>query len=561
MALSSQSEFPEVEECFRPPSTEFAQSEGKSRGEVFTKRCVSEFILDLTGWRAGCDLANKRLLEPSCGAGDFLIPAVERLLDCSNEHDPDNLADRILGIEINRTAFDSLWDRLFEMLTHRGLSRKSATRLCNSWLLCDDFLSVPLKTPFSHVVGNPPYLRPEALPKELLRYYRARFSTMYDRSDLYIAFFEKSLSLLSESGRLGFICADRWLKNKYGGPLRDFISKHYHLEVYADFSECDAFSNSVIAYPAVTVISRTKSAETRVIDKHDINLASLNTLGDALISGRPDPRIHLVYNAVSGKAPWLLSNAARLELIQEIENNFPSLERAGCQVGIGVATGADNVFIGTDEEIDVEPERKLPLVTRRDIMDSQVDWHGLYVLNPYNDEGPGLINPPDYPKFQAYIEKHRNRLEQRHVAQKNAATWYKTIDRITPSLQRRPKLLIPDIQGKHQVAFEEGRYYPHHNLYYITSDEWDLRSLQTILRSDLAYAFLATYSLRMRGGYLRFQAQYLRRICIPQWKDLSDEIKEELCSLRTTKDLNEINDTVRRAYNISKTSWKRLRED
>ena len=32
---------------------------------------------------------------------------------------------------------------------------------------------------------------------------------------------------------------------------------------------------------------------------------------------------------------------------------------------------------------------------------------------------------------------------------------------------------------------------------------------------------VAIYSTRMRGGYLRFQAQYLRRILVPLWEDVS----------------------------------------
>jgi hypothetical protein len=105
---------------------------------------------------------------------------------------------------------------------------------------------------------------------------------------------------------------------------------------------------------------------------------------------------------------------------------------------------------------------------------------------------------------------------------------YRTIDRITEALVTKPKLLIPDIKGDAQIVYEEGKLYPHHNLYFITSDEWDLRALQAVLLSSLARLFVASYSTKMRGGFLRFQAQYLRRICIPQWKDVPAELRVEL---------------------------------
>ena len=76
--------------------------------------------------------------------------------------------------------------------------------------------------------------------------------------------------------------------------------------------------------------------------------------------------------------------------------------------------------------------------------------------------------------------------------------------------------MIPDIKGDASIVYEEGKLYPHHNLYFITSDEWDVHALQAVMRSGIARLFVSLYCTRMRGGYLRFQAQYLRKIRIPQ---------------------------------------------
>ena len=50
------------------------------RGAVFTRREVVDFVLDLSGYTTDKPLHRMRLLEPSFGDGDFLLPAVERLL-------------------------------------------------------------------------------------------------------------------------------------------------------------------------------------------------------------------------------------------------------------------------------------------------------------------------------------------------------------------------------------------------------------------------------------------------------------------------------------------------
>ena len=70
-------------------------------------------------------------------------------------------------------------------------------------------------------------------------------------------------------------------------------------------------------------------------------------------------------------------------------------------------------------------------------------------------------------------------------------------------------------------VLDRGETYPHHNLYFIQSDEWDLEVLGGLLMSAVGQFFVESYGVRMRGGYLRFQAQYLRRIRVPSPKALS----------------------------------------
>jgi hypothetical protein len=254
---------------------------------------------------------------------------------------------------------------------------------------------------------------------------------------------------------------------------------------------------------------------------------------------------------VVGSEPWILESSDQLDLMRRLEADFPLIEEAGCKVGIGVATGLDKVFIGQFDALDVEPDRKLPLVMTRDILNGVVEWRGLGVLNPFLDDG-GLVDLDQYPKLRKYLERHKEQILGRHVAQKAPANWYRTIDRIYPSLARRKKLVIPDIKGKAQVVYEEGRLYPHHNLYFITSDEWELKALQAILLSGIARLFVSIYSTKMRGGYFRFQAQYLRRIRLPRWADVPSAIRQELVSAADRQDVAACNRAVFALYGLNK---------
>ncbi|MFC3375458.1 Eco57I restriction-modification methylase domain-containing protein [Rugamonas sp. CCM 8940] len=514
-----------------------------------------DFMLDLVGYTSDENLFELSLLEPSFGNGEFLIPAIERLLIARTRALTAGevvgcIKPCIHGVELHEDTFQSTRRAVIALLEQFEFSSIDAIEITDAWLVHGDFLLAELDGGFNFVIGNPPYVRQELIPGPLLEEYRKRFATLYDRADLYVPFMERSLNLLGEMGQLCFICSDRWMKNKYGGPLRSLISQRFHLRAYVDMVDADAFHSEVSAYPAITVISTGEPGPVRVAERPSLDKTTLRELSTALRSQAPPQMIKELHGVVSGSEPWILSATSNTELIRRLEQAFPSLEETGCKVGIGVATGADNVFIGKFDDLDVEPDRKLPLAMGKDLGSGHMVWRGYGVINPFTDEGP-LVDLDKYPRLKRYLEGNRAQITKRHVAQKSPKNWYRTIDRITPSLARRPKLLIPDIRGDAQVVFEEGWLYPHHNLYFVVSDEWNLRALQAVLLSNLTRLFVSTYSIKMRGGYLRFQAQYLRRIRLPKWETVSLEMRARLVAAAETLDFEACNSAVADLYSLT----------
>lgn len=530
----------------------------EERGAIFTRREVVEFILDLAGYTSDRPLHKMSLLEPSFGDGDFLLPAIDRLLVAwkasGNAGKPlEALGDCIRAVELHRNSFKRTHAALIARLISEGIAARTAATIADKWLLHGDYLLTELPELFDVVIGNPPYVRQEMIPGVLLAEYRERYTTMYDRADLYIAFIERSLLLLNKGGTLGFICADRWMKNRYGGPLRAMVAEGFHLKVHVDMTDTSAFHSDVVAYPAITIITREKAGTTRLAHRPAIESAVLTALAVKL-KAKNLPKeagdVRELAGVTSGSEPWLLESSDLLALVRRLEQDFPTIEEAGCKVGIGVATGADRAYIGLYDELDVEDDRKQPLVMTRDILNGTVEWRGFGVINPFADTG-GLVNLDEYPRLKRYLEARKKEIAGRHCAQKAPANWYRTIDRITPSLTKKPKLLVPDIKGAAHIVFEEGKLYPHHNLYFITTEEWDLRALQAVLLSGIARLFVATYSTKMRGGFLRFQAQYLRRIRIPNWRDVPDALRRDLSEAAEAQDLAACNRAAFRLYGLS----------
>ncbi|EAR23726.1 hypothetical protein A20C1_03538 [marine actinobacterium PHSC20C1] len=507
----------------------------KMRGAIFTKQTVVNFMLDLIGYDSADNLFDVKLLEPSFGGGRFLLGAVDRLLESWRRQSAprvDQLLDAIRGVELDTESFVSFKARLGNHLVEAGLPDHEIARLLDAWLVNANYLWAEFEFEFDFVIGNPPYVRQELIDPHQLVAYRKAFSTMVGRADLYVPFIEKSLDHLNVGGKLSFICADAWVKNDYGRGIREKVALNFHLRDYVDMYGIEAFEVSVGAYPSITVICREGDGPSRITKAESAEKPHLDQLFIALTTPEGPSRsaaVQQIDRVAKGSDPWLLNITHLLPVIRHMESRFPTLGEAGCRIGIGVATGNDKAFIGLFKDLDVEEDRKLPLATNKDVPNGQLRWSGKGIVNPYTDEGP-LVDLALYPRLAAHLEKHRAALELRHTAKSAPARrWYKTIDRITPSLTWQEKLLIPDIKGNGDaITYDPGTLYPHHNLYFITSSEWNLRALQAVLRSGIAQFFVEAYSVKIGGGYLRFQAQNLKRIRVPQWSSLSDETQSEL---------------------------------
>lgn len=545
------------------------QNEILPRGAIYTRSEVVSFILDLVGYTDDRALYQMSVLEPSFGDGDFLKIVVKRLVKSwkkskkTNKLDFNELINSIRAIEIDKNTFESTRFKLIEQLKSESFTANQAIQLVDSWLINEDFLLTPINQSFDFVVGNPPYVRQELIKNDLLAKYRSIYKTIYDRADIYVPFIERSLSLLSNSGELGFICADRWMKNKYGSQLRKFISDNYHLKIYIDMMDTDAFHTEVIAYPAITIIKKGSGKFTRIAHQPEISEKVLAELSHLLLSEnllRDCTFVKEIAGIVNGHEPWLLESKDQTALIRRIENEFPLLEDAECKVGIGVATGADKIFISKDDEIDIESDRKIPLATTKDIISGEMRWQKQVVINPFEESGE-LVDLDKYPKLKKYLESNKEIISARHCAKKNPLNWYRTIDRITPSLLSKKKLLIPDIKGQAHIVYEDGNFYPHHNLYFVTSQNWDLHALQAVLMSSVTRLFIGMYSTKMKGGFLRFQAQYLRRIRLPLWENVCETLRTELIHAAKNRDLSACNQATFKLYKLSTEERSILGED
>ena len=78
---------------------------------------------------------------------------------------------------------------------------------------------------FDIVIGNPPYVRQEAIKDDKPRF-KPHYATYNGTADLYVYFYERSFQLLKPGGCLSFITSNKWFRAKYGTDLRQYMATH-----------------------------------------------------------------------------------------------------------------------------------------------------------------------------------------------------------------------------------------------------------------------------------------------------------------------------------------------
>ncbi|MFH9688333.1 Eco57I restriction-modification methylase domain-containing protein [Streptomyces sp. NPDC017413] len=535
--------------------------EAVEHGEVFTRRWVVDLILDLVGYTSDKVLCDLKLVEPACGSGAFLGAVASRIsASCRKYNRPiGDARGAVRALDLLERNVHRSREVVEKHLVDDGWDAAEAQSVAESWIERGDYLLQPEAIQHAdYVVGNPPYIRLEDVPADRMAVYRHACPTMGGRADIYVGFFEVALRSLGAEGQLAFICADRWMRNQYGRRLRQLVTKSFSMDLALVMHDVDAFDDQVSAYPAITLISKRAQGTAVAADTtRAFNAPQATDFARWYTSDRTETVATEAFQAARmphwfpDEDSWPSASPARLAVLEELTERFQLLENngTGTRVGIGIATGADKVFLTSDDK-SIEDDRLLPMAMVRDTTSGALNWSGTYLVNPWSASGD-LVDLAAFPRLAKYLDDHEAALRKRYVAVKQPHRWYKTIDKVDSTLARRPKLLFPDMKLTIHPVLDEGGLYPHHNLYFIVSDVWDMRVLGGLLLSKVAEAFVEAYAVKMRGGTLRFQAQYLRKIRVPDPEAISEHDREALAAAFDKRDVRAATEAALRVYGLS----------
>jgi hypothetical protein len=120
MSKGKQGAFEFEEQLLASEITAWGTSES-DKGQIYTRPEVVEFMLTLLGLNTTHDFDSVRILEPSCGEGEFVVAIVDRLLTLPRIRPTvKQLINKLLAIDLVAGSLDIAKKKVAGLLESRG---------------------------------------------------------------------------------------------------------------------------------------------------------------------------------------------------------------------------------------------------------------------------------------------------------------------------------------------------------------------------------------------------------------------------------------------------------
>jgi tRNA1(Val) A37 N6-methylase TrmN6 len=491
-------------------------------------------------------VASLRVLDPSCGAGAFLLGVYRLLLDwhqqvyareLTSAEKRRILLDNIYGVDIDARAVEAA-KRSLELLAGESVDLSANIKCGNALIETDcgvakstesmlpfdwpaefpDIFSRP-NPGFDVVLGNPPYVDAEwtAVHQPLTRAYCARkYATASGNWDLFCVFIERSLQLLRDEGRHAFIVPNKLASAEYAAAARRLLAIENRLLLLRDYSRVPVFP--VAVYPIVYVVEKSRTETARREPVCYQTMAAGPNGGTVVASSELD--YETGFSHPERAWPIFVASAAERGLLRVLEQ-FPALQTVATV--LGGATVAEAY-----ELLPLLSEAPHPADDDLRVLNSgTIDPHRpLWGQRPMRYLKRSFEYPVVLGVDQAKLPA--NRLQQ-------ARTPKLIISGMTKSLE-----CVADVTGEYIAAKSTTIVIPKQPI--------DLLYLAAVLNSRLlSQLFRAMFGgLSLQGGYLRVGPPQIQKlpICVPEpdakiitdiraWvaQGLWTQIEEAVCEL------------------------------
>ena len=408
---------------------------------------------------------------------------------------------------------------------------------------------------FDMVIGNPPYIRHEAI-KAQKEIYAERFGDFFcGTADLYTYFFKAGLEILKPKGSLCYIAPNKFMRAGYGRKTRELLTTRSTPLLILDFGDLSIFDEAT-TYPSIVLVENAPPQTFPVKGRKINSPPQRGEIGKEkiLVATFTDPEqlknLADTVAAVGFTMPltslsptgWTLERPDVLELMAKLRKvGKPLGEYVDEKFYRGVLTGLNEAFV-----IDEETRQRLiaedpncaeiikPWLRGRDIRKWKTVWAGLYLItipssgnhdwpwsNAAHEDAQALFAntyPSVHQHFLPFVEQLKKRDDQgRFWWELRACSYYDEFD--------REKISYPHFSTAPVFALDEDRRLSNDKSYIIPTSS---RFLLGFLNSKVTQFFLTQLSPPVRGGFLELRKIFLEQLPIPPATDEQKAAIEEL---------------------------------
>lgn len=370
-----------------------SQGMRKRLGQYVTPSVIVKYILDAIGYRepvrrtnADPEILDRRLADPACGSGIFLIEAIRVYLAALRQRGIPieewypRVQSAFVGMDLDPIACLYARFNLSLLLTPAVLFWSDAhprTLLAPLPVYCLDTLQAiaselgaprlfsyttsPLRLTgsFDFVVGNPPYYKIGRLDKELQEVFRA---SLYGHPNAYGLFLHAGMEMLLPGGVLGYIVPRSMLSGLYFKNLRHFIELRAGLREVTLIAERKKVFENVLQGTMVLALQR------QPVSPRPLKTAVAHSVADLETRQMPSARVsqEQVVRHLNGTSVWFVADTRQTyEILDKILGDHPLLSSPA--VGCPAKTGPI-VWNRVKSLLRPNPEAEtLPLVWATDI--------------------------------------------------------------------------------------------------------------------------------------------------------------------------------------------------
>jgi adenine-specific DNA-methyltransferase len=460
----------------------------KELGQVFTPEWVVDLILDEAGY-SGVNVLTQLLLEPSCGDGIFLIAAAKRLIsearkaELADDEISSLLQANLWGVEYDEEVFNEAVNNLDSLLVHEALPSVE-------WnMFCQDALTFENYGMFDVVVGNPPYIRVHNMD-EAMRKNVKQFAMSTGTTDLYIIFFELGMRWLNQSGRLGYIAPNSWLKNSSQRSFRADMIQKKQLAKIINYGSRPIFGKEAATYTAVVILDKAGELDAvQFIEEGTEQRWENVTSYDSLAGYAGEP---LSFSSVTDSS--FISSRSQFSVL---------LSDLGL-VQNGVATLRDKIFLNPPES-EHDDDICLPVVKASTYKGQSLEKRIVFPYRYVDGKIVGLteVELSVYPATYAYLNENKDELLERDTDK--SAEWFHYGRSQGLVNMGKPKLVFSHVIGLDQTKITSyilpAECVVYSGLFVTAQDGHTLEEIQAVIESEEFCRYMKLTGKDMSGGY------------------------------------------------------------